>query len=177
MILPQLRLLRLEHCDIGALETCETSTLCFETKQISVPATEDICPVSTHNVEVSEISTVPISQCSSLRSLNCGNVTMFKSQIGGLAPNRRKWPEMGPEWSPGPENRPPGMPRPFPRLWDRSRGPKPTKKVKKSPVWGLALGSLFGFGHAMESVRFTELFQVASLDQQVRSSSSRETTS
>ena len=52
---------------------------------------------------------------------------MFKSQIGGLALNRRKWPEMGPEWSPGPENRPPGMPRPFSRLWDRSRGPKPPK--------------------------------------------------
>ena len=67
---------------------------------------------------------------------------MFTSQIGGLALNRRKWPEMGPEWSPGPENRPPGMPRPFSRLWDRSRGPKPTNKFKKLPVWGLALGSL-----------------------------------
>ena len=52
---------------------------------------------------------------------------MFKSQIGGLALNRRKWSEMGPEWSPGLENRPPGMPRPFSRLWDRSRGPKPPK--------------------------------------------------
>ena len=65
---------------------------------------------------------------------------MFKSQIGGLALNRRKWPEIGPEWSPGPENRPPGMPRPFSRLWDQSRGPKPAKKVKKWRVWGLALG-------------------------------------
>ena len=57
---------------------------------------------------------------------------MFKSQIGGLALNRRKWPEMGPEWSPGPENRPPGMPRPFSRLWDRSRGPKPPKYMPNS---------------------------------------------
>ncbi len=34
---------------------------------------------------------------------------------------------MGPEWSPGPENGPPGMPRPFSPLWERSRGPKPPK--------------------------------------------------
>ena len=80
-----------------------------------------------HNVQVSDISIAPIPQCSSLRSLNCGNITMFKSQIGGLALNRRKCSEMGPEWSPGPENRPPGMPRPFSRLWDRSRGPNPPK--------------------------------------------------
>ena len=74
---------------------------------------------------------------------------MFKSQIGGLALNRRKWPEVGPEWSPGPENRPPGMPRPFPSLWDGSRGLKPATKVKKLPVWGLALGShLCGQVHA-----------------------------
>ena len=100
-----------------------------------------------HNVQGSEVSTVAMSQCSSLRSLNCGNVTMFKSQTsqlwqyhnvqvsevstvqvaGGLALNRRKWPEMGREWSPDPENRSPGFSRPFPRLWDRSRGPKPPK--------------------------------------------------
>ena len=43
MILPQLRLLRLEHCDIGALETSETSTLCVE-------STADICPVSTEDI-------------------------------------------------------------------------------------------------------------------------------
>ena len=62
-----------------------------------------------------------------VRGLNCGNITMFKSQKVGPAPNRRKWPEMGPEWSPGPENRSPGFSRPFSRLWDRSRGPKPPK--------------------------------------------------
>ena len=60
-----------------------------------------------------------------LRNLNCGNITMFKSRISGLALNRRKWSEMGPEWSPGPENWSSGMLRPFSRLWDRSRGPKP----------------------------------------------------
>ena len=80
-----------------------------------------------HNVQVSDISIAPIPQSSSLRSRNCPNITMLKSQIGGLALNRRKWPEMGPEGSPGPENRPPGMLRPFSRLWDRSRGPNPPK--------------------------------------------------
>ena len=34
---------------------------------------------------------------------------------------------MGPESSPGPENRSPGFARPFSHLWDRSRGPKPPK--------------------------------------------------
>ena len=53
---------------------------------------------------------------------------MFKSQKVGPAPNHQKWSEMGPEWSPGHENRPPGMPRPFPSLWDQSRGPKKTPK-------------------------------------------------
>ena len=167
MTLPQLRFLRLEHCDVAKVETSETSTLCIETGQMSVLATEemfavetrqmssvetgqmsaaetgqmssvartDICLVSTHNVDVSEVSTVAMSQCSrlSLRGLNCGNITLFKSQksqlyksqIGGLALNRRKWPEMGPEWSPGPENRSLGFSRPFSRLLDRSRGPNP----------------------------------------------------
>ena len=88
-----------------------------------------------HNAQVSDMSTFPISQCSSLRNLNCPNITMFKSQIGGLALNRRKLSEMVSEWSPGTENRPPDMPRPFPSLWDRSRGPKSGKKVNKLPVW------------------------------------------
>ena len=51
--------------------------------------------------------------------------TMFKSQIGGLALNRRKWLELDPEWSPGPEKRCPGFPRPFSLLGDQSCGPKP----------------------------------------------------
>ena len=114
-----------ETGQMSAVETGQMSAA--ETGQMSSVARTDICLVSTHNVDVSEVSSAPISQCSSLRSLNCGNVTMLKSQIGGLALNRRKWPEMGPEWSPGRENRPPGMPRPFSRLWDRSRGPKSAK--------------------------------------------------
>ena len=107
-----------ETGQMSAAETGQMSSA--ETRQMSTVARTDICFVST--------------QCSCLRNLNCGNVTMFKSQISGLALNRRKWPEMGPEWSPGPENQSPGMPRPFSRLWDRSRGQKPSKIYLKLPI-------------------------------------------
>ena len=49
-MLPQLKPLRLEHCDIGRVETSETSALRDETKQMSVLATEDICLVSTADI-------------------------------------------------------------------------------------------------------------------------------
>ena len=62
---------------------------------------------------------------------------MFKSQIVSLALNWGKWPEMGPEWSPGPESWSPGMPRPFSRLWDRSRGQKPPPR-SKNPLFGVS---------------------------------------
>ena len=64
---------------------------------------EQTSALSQHTMLKSQTS--QLSQCSSLRSLNCGNVTMFKSQMGGLALNPRKCHKMGPEWSPGPENR------------------------------------------------------------------------
>ena len=38
-----------------------------ETGQMSSVARTDICLVSTHNVDVSEVSTVAMSQCLSLR--------------------------------------------------------------------------------------------------------------
>ena len=42
--------LRLEHCDIGTVETSETSTLCVETRQMSVLATKEICAVSAADI-------------------------------------------------------------------------------------------------------------------------------
>ena len=47
MILPQLRLLRLEHCDIWTVETSETPTLCVETRLMSGLATEEMSAVGT----------------------------------------------------------------------------------------------------------------------------------
>ena len=75
MTLPQLTLLRFAYCDIGTIETCETSTVCIETGQMSAVETRqmfsvartDIRFASTHNVDVSEVSTVAMSECSSRR--------------------------------------------------------------------------------------------------------------
>ena len=68
-----------ETGQMSAVETGQMSAA--ETGQMSSVARTDICLVSTHNVDVSEVSTVAMSQCSSLRRLNSGNGTMFKSQI------------------------------------------------------------------------------------------------
>ena len=79
-----------ETGQMSAAETGQTSAV--ETRQVSSVARATIWLVSTHNNDdVSEVSIV----------------AMLKSQIGGLARNRRKWSEMGPEWLPGPENRSP----------------------------------------------------------------------
>ena len=48
-----------------AVETGRSSVA--ETGQMSPVARTDICLVSTHNVDVSEVSTVAMSQCSSRR--------------------------------------------------------------------------------------------------------------
>ena len=54
MTLPQLRLLRLQQCDIRTIETSETSTLCVETGQISALATEDMSAVETGPMSAAE---------------------------------------------------------------------------------------------------------------------------
>ena len=46
---------------MSAVETGQMSAA--ETVQMSSVARTDICPVSTHYVEVSEVSTVAMSQC------------------------------------------------------------------------------------------------------------------
>ena len=60
--LPQLTLLRLQQCDIGTIETSETSTLCVDTRQMSALATEAINPVSTADIcPVSTADICPVS--------------------------------------------------------------------------------------------------------------------
>ena len=62
MVLGGLRLLRIQHGGIGGLETSETSTLCVETRQMSVLATENICPVSAADIcPVSSADICPVS--------------------------------------------------------------------------------------------------------------------
>ena len=60
--LEQLRLLRFQHCDIATVGTSETSTVCVETRQMSLLATEDICLVSTADIcPVSAADICPVS--------------------------------------------------------------------------------------------------------------------
>ena len=47
MISGQTAYLRLGHCDIATIETSETSTLCVETRRMSVLATEEMSAVET----------------------------------------------------------------------------------------------------------------------------------
>ena len=88
-------LVQVETGKMSAVETGQMSAA--ETGQMSSVARADICFVTTHNADVSEVSTVPMLMSQKSQLWQCGNVTMFKSQIGDLTLNRRKWPEMGPE--------------------------------------------------------------------------------
>ena len=138
------------HCCWKAQPLSETSTSVLSQQQTSVLSQQQTSVLSQQQTSVlSQQKTSILSQqktrqlpasgrlllCQSLTSVGQapmhGQVTMFKSQIGGLALNRRKWPEMGPESSPGPENQSPGMPQPFSRLWDRSRGQTASKPQSK----------------------------------------------
>ena len=67
-MLTQLRLLRLEHCDIAAVEASETSTLCVEARQMSVLATDEMPAVETGQMSAVEkglMSAVETRQMSS----------------------------------------------------------------------------------------------------------------
>ena len=58
--LPQLILLRIQQCDIGTVETSENSTLCVETRQMSVLATEEMSAVETGQMSSVELSLMHI---------------------------------------------------------------------------------------------------------------------
>ena len=54
--------------ETGQMSAAETGQMsAVETRQMSSVARTDICLGSTHNVQVSEVSIVAMSQCSSLR--------------------------------------------------------------------------------------------------------------
>ena len=59
---------QMSAAETGQLSAVETGQMsAAETRHMSSAARADICLVSTHNIDVSEISIVAISQCSSLR--------------------------------------------------------------------------------------------------------------
>ena len=77
---------------------------------------------------------------------------MLKSQIGSRALNGRKWFEIHPEWSPGLENRPKRILRPFPSVCDGSAASNLTKRARNSrsgSSWPLLLGSTAPNGGAL----------------------------
>ena len=77
---------------------------------------------------------------------------------------------MGPEWSPGLENRPPGMPRLFPSLRGQSRGQTSAKKNTQLPVWGLALGSLKADWEGKEQPAKDAEARIADLEDKLKAS-------
>ena len=109
-----------EDCDIGTIETSETSTLCVETGQISCPATQDMSAAETgqmsaagtgqmSSVATPDTSLVSNSQYTKLKSQK-SELSQYhnsKSQMDGLTLNHEQCSDMGPEWSPGCQNRPP----------------------------------------------------------------------
>ena len=67
--------------ETGQMSAAETGQMsAVETRQMSSVARADICLVPTHNVQVSDVSIVAMPQCSMIRNLNCGSITMCKSK-------------------------------------------------------------------------------------------------
>ena len=122
--------------DISRADICLVSTA-----DISSVARTDICPVSTHNVEVS-------------KGLNCSNITMLKSQKSQLSqylnvqvsdsrsgPKSAKMARNGSRIVARTQEAIPRHAAAISKPLGPVPRPKSAKKVKKWPVWGLALGS------------------------------------
>ena len=79
---------RLATEDMSAVETGPMSSVetgqmsAVETRQMSSVARTDICVVSTHNVEVSEVSTVPMLKSQKSQLCQCHNVQVADKRSG-----------------------------------------------------------------------------------------------
>ena len=69
-----------ETGQMSAAETGEMSAA--ETRQMSSVARPDICVVSTHNVEISEVSTVPMLKSRKSQLWQCHNVQVAGKRSG-----------------------------------------------------------------------------------------------
>ena len=88
-ILGQTDYLRLEHCDIGTVESSETSTLCVETKQMSVVATEEMPVLATEEmftVEKGQMSAVERGQMSAVET---GQMSAVETRQASSAETRQ----------------------------------------------------------------------------------------
>ena len=69
--------------ETGQMSAAETGQMsAVETRQMSSVARPDICLVSTHNVEVSEVSTVPMLKSQKSQLWQCHNVQVEDSRPG-----------------------------------------------------------------------------------------------
>ena len=70
--------------ETGQMSAAETGQMsAVETRQISSVARPDICVVSTHNVEVSEISTVPMLKSQKSQLWQCHNIVQVADRRSG----------------------------------------------------------------------------------------------
>ena len=112
--------------ETGQMSSAETGQMsAVETRQVSSVARTDICLVPTHNVEVSEVSTVPMSKSQKSQLCQCHNVQVSDIPSG---PKSTKIVQNG--FRMGPENRAPGMPWPLSCLLDHSAAPNPTGRPR-----------------------------------------------
>ena len=69
--------------ETGQMSAAETGQMsAVETRQMSSVARTDICLVSTHNVEVSEVSTVPMLKSQKSQLWQCHNVQVSDRRSG-----------------------------------------------------------------------------------------------
>ena len=69
--------------ETGQMSAAETGQMsAVETRQISSVTRPDICVVSTHNVEVSEVSTVPMLKSQKSQLWQCHNVQVADRRSG-----------------------------------------------------------------------------------------------
>ena len=69
--------------ETGQMSAAETGQMsAVETRQMSSVARPDICLVSTHNVEVAEVSTVPMLKSQKSQLWQCHNVQVSDRRSG-----------------------------------------------------------------------------------------------
>ena len=74
---------QMSAAETGQMSAAETRQMsAVETRQMSSVARSDICPVSTHNVDVSEISTVSMFKSQKSQLWQCHNVQVSESRSG-----------------------------------------------------------------------------------------------
>ena len=80
MVLPQLRFLSLGRCTIGALEASETSTLCLETRKVSVFATVERSADETGQISVVETRQMSAVETGQMSPAETGHMSAVETR-------------------------------------------------------------------------------------------------